>query len=81
MVCFRNMAKYIMNEKWYAEKKANVFEEAECIVITVAKKCKLVNKNIILTAIQLIKMLQILRSVKKMGFMTLEDIVKNSCPI
>ena len=31
------MAKYIINEKWYSEKEANVEEEAECIVITAAK--------------------------------------------
>ena len=37
VVCFRNMAKYIINEKWYAEKRADVDDEAERIVITAAK--------------------------------------------
>ena len=31
------MAKYIINEKWYSEKKANIEDEAERIVITAAK--------------------------------------------
>ena len=29
VVCFKNMAKYIINEKWYSEKKANIEDEAE----------------------------------------------------
>lgn len=37
VVCFKNMAKYIINEKWYSEKKANIEDEAERIVITAAK--------------------------------------------
>ena len=39
VVCFKNMVKYIINEKWYSEKKANIEDEfkAERIVITAAK--------------------------------------------
>ena len=37
VVCFKNMTKYIINEKWYSEKKANIEDETECIVITAAK--------------------------------------------
>ena len=37
VVCFKNMAKYIINEKWYSDKKANIEDEAERIVITTAK--------------------------------------------
>jgi len=37
VVCFRNMAIYIINEKWYAETKTDEYEEEECIVITAAK--------------------------------------------
>ena len=37
VVCFKNMAKYIINEKWYSEKKADIEDEAERIVITAAK--------------------------------------------
>ena len=36
-VCFKNIAKYIINEKWYSEKKANIEDKAERIVITAAK--------------------------------------------
>ena len=31
------MAKYIINEKWYPERRANIEDEAERIVVTVAK--------------------------------------------
>jgi len=31
------MAQYIINENWYSEKKANIEDKAECIVITAAK--------------------------------------------
>ena len=34
------MAKYIINEKQYSEKKANIEDEAERIVITAAKIIK-----------------------------------------
>ena len=37
VVCFMNMAKYIINEKWYSDKKANIEDEAERIMITAAK--------------------------------------------
>ena len=37
VVCFKDMAKYIINEKWHSEKKANIEDEAERIVITAAK--------------------------------------------
>ena len=37
VVCFKNMAKYIINEKCYSEKIANIEDEAERIVITAAK--------------------------------------------
>ena len=36
VVCFKNMAKYIINEKQYSENKANIKDEGECIVITAA---------------------------------------------
>ena len=31
------MVKYIINKKWYSEKKVNIEDEAERIVITAAK--------------------------------------------
>ena len=37
VVCFRNMAKYIINEQWYLGKKDNIADEAERIVVTAAK--------------------------------------------
>ena len=37
VVCFKDMAKYITNEKWHSEKKANIEDEAERIMITAAK--------------------------------------------
>ncbi len=37
VLCFRNMASYIINEKWYSEKKENIEEEAERIVVAAAK--------------------------------------------
>ena len=36
VVCFRNMAKHIISEKWYMERKDNVEEETECIIKTAA---------------------------------------------
>ena len=36
MLCFRNMAKHIINEKWYLERKDNV-EETERIIKTAAR--------------------------------------------
>ena len=40
VVCFRNMAKYIINDKWYTGKKENIEDEAERIVVTAAKIIK-----------------------------------------
>ncbi|XP_065911780.1 uncharacterized protein [Dysidea avara] len=37
VLCFRNMASYIINDKWYSEKKENTEEEAERIVSAAAK--------------------------------------------
>ena len=37
VVCFRNMAKHIINEKWYMERKDNVEEETESIIKTAAQ--------------------------------------------
>ena len=34
------MAKLIINEKWYSEKKADIDDEAECVVIAAAKIIK-----------------------------------------
>ena len=40
VVCFRNMAKYIINDKWYTGKKENIEDEAERKVVTAAKIIK-----------------------------------------
>lgn len=40
VVCFRNMARYIINEQWYSEKKENAEEEASRIVTAAAKIIK-----------------------------------------
>lgn len=40
VVCFRNMAKHIINDKWYADKKANIEDESERIVTAAAKIIK-----------------------------------------
>ncbi len=37
VVCYKNMAKYIINEKWYSEKKADIDDEAVRIVTAAAK--------------------------------------------
>ena len=37
VVCFRNMAKHIINEKWYMERKDNVEEETEHVIKTAAQ--------------------------------------------
>ena len=37
VLCFRNMASYIINDKWYSEKKEDIQEEAERVVIAAAK--------------------------------------------
>ena len=40
VVCFRNMAKYIINDKWYSEKKEDIDDEAKRIVTAAAKIIK-----------------------------------------
>ncbi len=37
VLCFRNMASYIVNDKWHTEKKQDIEEEAERIVLAAAK--------------------------------------------
>ncbi len=37
VVCFRNMAKYVINEKCYLDKKDNTEDEAESVVTAAAK--------------------------------------------
>lgn len=37
VLCFRNMASYIINDKWHIEKKENGEEEAEHNVVAAAK--------------------------------------------
>ena len=37
VVCFRNMADYVVNDKWYTSRKENVGEESERIITTAAK--------------------------------------------
>ena len=37
VVCFRNMANFIINEKWYLDKKDDIQAEAERIVVAAAK--------------------------------------------
>ena len=37
VICFKNMAKHIINEKWYSERKDNVEEETERIIKTAAR--------------------------------------------
>jgi len=37
VLCFRNMASYIINDKWHSERKGNIEEEAKCIVCAAAK--------------------------------------------
>ena len=36
VLCFRNMASYIINDKCYSEKKEDIQEEAEHIVVAAA---------------------------------------------
>ena len=36
-MCFRNMAKYLINDKWYVRKRDNIEDEAERIVVTAVK--------------------------------------------
>ena len=37
VLCFKNMANYIINEKWYEKRQINVDDEATRIVITATK--------------------------------------------
>ena len=37
VVCFKNMAKYLINDKWYVGKRDDIEDEAERIVVTAAK--------------------------------------------
>jgi hypothetical protein len=37
VVCWRDMASYIVNDKWYADKKNNIEDDSERIVIAAAK--------------------------------------------
>ena len=55
---FRNMAKYIINEEWYTDKKADIEDEAECIVIA-ALKMKSELENVILNPIQQLWILKV----------------------
>ncbi len=45
VLCFKNMVKYIINEKWYSEKKAAIEDEAERVVIAAAKIIKIREQN------------------------------------
>ena len=40
VVCFRNMAKLVINEKWYKGRKDSIEDEAEQIVVAVATLLK-----------------------------------------
>ncbi len=40
VVCFKDMAMHIINEKWYTDRKDNIEEEAECIIIAAAMLIK-----------------------------------------
>ena len=44
--CFKNMANYIINEKWYEKTQINVADEAKRIVITGAKLIREEIRNI-----------------------------------
>ena len=37
VLCFKNMANYIINEKWYGKRQINLDDEAKRIVITASK--------------------------------------------
>ena len=37
VVCFRNMADFVVNDKWYSGRKENIDEESERIITTAAK--------------------------------------------
>ena len=33
VVCFRNMASYIINDKWYADRLSNMYDKAQRVVV------------------------------------------------
>ena len=37
LICFRDMASYIINDKWYTEKKNNIKDETNRLIVAVAK--------------------------------------------
>jgi len=37
VICFKNMMHYIANEKWYENRKTNIDEAAQCIILVSAK--------------------------------------------
>ena len=61
VVCFRNMAKYLINDKWYVGKRDDIEDEAERIVVTAAKivRAAIRESDVMLTHIQLMKILKI----------------------
>ena len=46
VVCFRNMAKFIVNEKWYWERKDTLKDEYERIVKTAAQLIQTVPRTV-----------------------------------
>ena len=46
VLCFKNMANYIINEKWYEKRQINVDDEAKRIVITATKLIREEIRNI-----------------------------------
>ena len=44
IICFQGVANSFINDKWYPEHKSNNEDEAERIMITLAKNCR--NKTI-----------------------------------
>jgi len=37
VVCFRNMASYIINDKWYADRLSNMYDKAKRVVVATDK--------------------------------------------
>jgi len=37
VVCFRNMASYIINDKWYADRLSNMYDKAQRVVVATDK--------------------------------------------
>ena len=46
VLSFKNMANYIINEKWYEKRQINVDDEAKRIVITAAKLIREESRNL-----------------------------------